>query len=84
MIVPFLRRQGIAKIDWLVVTHAHPDHTGGLATLLAELPVRELWLPKLPSRADQATTVQRRSELVAAESLWLHLRQTASEPAQPQ
>lgn len=77
VIVPFLRRQGIAKIDWLVVTHAHPDHTGGLATLLAELPVRELWLPKLPSRADQATTAQRRSELVAAESLWLHLQKAA-------
>jgi len=39
IILPFLRSQGIRKLDTLVVSHADIDHVGGLDSLLHALPV---------------------------------------------
>ena len=33
-----------SRIDVLIVTHGHPDHSGGLAQLLEEVEIGELWL----------------------------------------
>lgn len=44
VVVPFLRAAGIRRVDVMVVSHAHPDHTGGLAAVADALPVGELWL----------------------------------------
>ena len=42
VIVPFLRASGIGRIDRLIVSHDDADHTGGLGSLLALLPVSEV------------------------------------------
>lgn len=34
VVVPFLKSRGIGQIDWLVVSHADIDHSGGVAALL--------------------------------------------------
>ncbi len=39
IIVPFLRGEGIAKLDGLVVSHDDNDHSGGAASVLALTPV---------------------------------------------
>ena len=44
-VLPFLRGQGIRRIDVLALTHPHEDHYGGTAAILAALPVREIWIP---------------------------------------
>ena len=44
VIVPFLRSLGVRRIDAIAISHAHPDHTGGLADILRAFPVAELWL----------------------------------------
>ena len=44
VVLPFLRRLGVAKIDVVVATHPHADHVGGLAALIREVKVGELWL----------------------------------------
>ncbi|MDN5871260.1 MAG: DNA internalization-related competence protein ComEC/Rec2 [Nitrococcus sp.] len=41
-LVPFLRSLGIAQVDRVIVSHADDDHSGGLATLLAALPVDDV------------------------------------------
>jgi competence protein ComEC len=46
VILPFLRGQGIRRIDVLALTHPHEDHYGGAAAVLAALPVREVWIPE--------------------------------------
>lgn len=44
VIVPFLREMGVRRIDAIAISHAHPDHTGGLADVVRAFPVGELWL----------------------------------------
>ena len=38
-IAPYLRAHGIERISVLLLTHPHPDHISGAATLLQEFPV---------------------------------------------
>ena len=39
LVVPFLRAAGVARLDRLIVSHADSDHSGGVASVLAALPV---------------------------------------------
>lgn len=42
VVVPFLRYQGIGRIDVMIVTHADADHCGGLASVLKMAKVERL------------------------------------------
>ena len=44
VVVPFLQRRGIEKIDIMVVSHPHPDHAGGLRAVAQAMPVTRLWM----------------------------------------
>jgi len=39
ILVPFLRASGVQRLDRLIVSHADQDHAGGVASLLAAVPV---------------------------------------------
>ena len=43
-VVPALRALGVNELDVAVATHADSDHIEGLASVLRELPVGELWI----------------------------------------
>ena len=43
VIAPFLWGKGIRAIDYMVISHPHPDHFGGLAYLLGHFDVKEIW-----------------------------------------
>ena len=45
---------GWKRLDYVVLTHYHTDHAGGLAALLARVEVGELLLPQLLDSEDQA------------------------------
>jgi competence protein ComEC len=45
VVEPFLRYQGVRRLDALVITHPHSDHYGGVSHLLRVLPVREILEP---------------------------------------
>src|SRR5207237_1487879 len=36
------KKQGVSRIDTLVITHYHIDHVGGVPALAARLPIRRL------------------------------------------
>jgi len=40
---PYLWHDGAPVVRTLVLTHAHPDHVGGVPFLLRAFPVREVW-----------------------------------------
>ncbi|HWP65163.1 MAG TPA: ComEC/Rec2 family competence protein [Candidatus Limnocylindria bacterium] len=43
VVEPYLRSRKIARIDVLAMSHAHPDHAGGLPRLIERFRPREFW-----------------------------------------
>lgn len=43
-LLPMLADRGVRRIDAVVLTHVHPDHCGGIPSVLSRLPVGELWI----------------------------------------
>jgi competence protein ComEC len=48
VVSPYLWSRGIRRIDVLVATHAHEDHSGGINALLENFRPRELWVGANP------------------------------------
>lgn len=40
-----LERLGVDRLDYLVATHPHEDHIGGLPQVVETLPVEQCWMP---------------------------------------
>lgn len=53
-LLPLLVDRGVRTLDAVVLTHAHPDHCGGLPAVLRHLRVRELWISPRRFRGDCA------------------------------
>jgi len=52
VVSPYLWSRGVARLDIVVLTHAHGDHIGGLARVLENFHPRELWVginPRSPA-----------------------------------
>ncbi len=47
VLLPYLRSQGISRVDRLVVSHDDRDHSGGVASLLEGVVVEELLTPDI-------------------------------------
>lgn len=45
-VVEYLRSQGITRLDYVVGTHGHKDHVGGIDAVLYNFEVGELFLPR--------------------------------------
>lgn len=43
IVSPFLWRKGIKKIDYILLTHAHPDHMNGLKAVARNFKIKEFW-----------------------------------------
>jgi competence protein ComEC len=46
-VVPFLKRNGISKLDYFLITHPHSDHIGGAGSVLKSLRVDTLMMASL-------------------------------------
>lgn len=60
-----LLERGVKRLDRLILTHYHDDHTNGLATLFDRLDIGEVVLPQMEHDLDRQTWIL---ELAAAEN----------------
>ena len=62
IVIPFLRYQGVDKIDWLVVSHADDDHAGGVGAVIREMDVVQILagelLPNVARAVSECTAGQ--------------------------
>lgn len=60
-ILPFLRRQGLRRVDRVLISHAHLDHYGGLESLIGKIPIGEIWFPPGPIESARFRKLLRRA-----------------------
>lgn len=63
IVLPYLIRSGIRRLDILVNSHPHEDHLGGIPAVLAGIPVGKIVMPPVP----QPTPLMLRVEGLARE-----------------
>jgi competence protein ComEC len=59
VVSPFLWEKGIKKIDYLVLTHAHPDHLNGLKAVARNFKIGEYWETFSPLENDSYAEFKR-------------------------
>lgn len=45
VVVAYLRSLGVSTIDYLVATHPHEDHIGGMSAVIGAFHIGEIWAP---------------------------------------
>lgn len=45
LVISYLEQQGVEELDYVICTHAHEDHAGGLPSVLAVYPTRAVYAP---------------------------------------
>ena len=69
-LLPLLLDRGVRRLDAAILTHAHPDHCGGMPAVVSELAVGGIWISPRRFRGPCAQTLL---EACAARELPLHL-----------
>ncbi|MEQ1668739.1 MAG: DNA internalization-related competence protein ComEC/Rec2, partial [Sulfuriferula sp.] len=69
ILAPYLRGEGVAKLDALVLSHDDNDHTGGAASLLQSVAVNHIYT-SLPATHDIWTGVKARLSQCQAGQVW--------------
>lgn len=72
IILPYLRGEGIRKLDGFVVSHDDSDHSGGMSSVLAQMPVSWLVssLPESSFNAVKQHTIKARNTKCMAGQKW--------------
>jgi competence protein ComEC len=70
VILPYLRGEGIAALDALVVSHDDRDHSGGAASVLEAMPVGLMWSSLSPDHALLAASAWRAPCVAGRKWLW--------------
>lgn len=55
-VIRYLKNQGVTRLDYVVVTHPHSDHSGGMSYILEEFDIGTLIMPKLTEEITPTTS----------------------------
>lgn len=58
-VVSYLQKQGIKKIDYLVATHPHADHIGGMDTVIQAFEIGKVYMPRVTTTTESFESVLR-------------------------
>lgn len=47
-VISYLESQGVRKLDYVIATHPHEDHIGGMADIMKEFTVGKVIMPEIP------------------------------------
>lgn len=53
-IVDKLKEHNVEKIDYVVITHAHSDHIGGMDAVINNFEINNIYMPKAAEKTDDA------------------------------
>ena len=67
-----LRAAGVDKLDYLVMTHPHADHIGGMPDVLEAIPTELLILPDLAAYGDESAGLERTLDTAAENGVPLY------------
>lgn len=56
-VVSFIRDKGIERLDYIIATHPHADHIGGMAEVVSEIGAEKIIVPRLPDDTVPTTRV---------------------------
>jgi len=77
ILLPFLKSEGVRKLDKLILTHGDMDHIGGAPAILSELSIDEVLIPISIERSEMerrvlgiAETNQAKVRIVGAGARW--------------
>lgn len=65
-VVEYLKKLGITKVDYLVGTHPHEDHIGGLDNVIREFDIGTIYMPK---KASNTKTFEEVLDTIKAKNL---------------
>ena len=77
VVVPAVWALGVRRLDYLAITHGHPDHIGGAGAVLRDLRPREMW-EGVPVPSSEPLAVLR-SGARAAGTVWRNVQAGAIE-----
>ena len=63
-LVEYITKQGVKRIDFLIGTHPHEDHIGGLDKVIGAFDIGEIYLPKVAD--SQVPTTRTYEDVLAA------------------
>lgn len=78
LLLPALRKMGVERIDYLVLSHAHPDHLQGLKSVAEALPVGEFW----ESGLNLGEEYQALKEILVRRNIPLKILDSSAPPAE--
>ena len=69
-VLSYLESMGVRKLDWVINSHPHSDHMGGLAAVISGIAVENVMMPRLPDELVPATrTYENLMEAIAEKGL---------------
>lgn len=67
-VVNFIKQQGIEKLDYIIGTHPHEDHIGGMDDVINELDFDKIYLPKIQTNTktyeDVLSAIQNKNKTI--------------------
>lgn len=58
-VVSYLQEQGVEKIDYLVATHPHADHIGGMDNVIQAFEIVKVYMPRVTTTTESFESVLR-------------------------